>query len=134
MVRRYRDFPRPTLLNDLHQITADVNAPTVVPAILEPFCQFDCGIAVENVNIEFALTLQARKGQVTAAQIADNRVDRVVTVHEVEFGVKVMAQEEFDDDLAVFDLRRQPSESLLVLCRRNPDSQLIAECCREFLT
>ena len=77
VVRRERRLARPAFLDDLHQLGGDVDAPAVVPAIFEPFGELVGGVVVEHVHVEFALIRQAGEREIAAAEIADDRVDRV---------------------------------------------------------
>ena len=69
---------------------------------------------VHDINVEFALHCEAGKGEVTAAEEGDGRVDGVGAVAKVEFGVEGVAEEEFDDYFALLDLAGEAAEASFV--------------------
>src|SRR2546429_5981087 len=66
MIRRP---PRSTLF----PYTTLFRSPAVLPALVKPSLQFLAGVAVQHINVEFALVLQSCQGEVAAAEIAYNR-------------------------------------------------------------
>ena len=55
VIGRNRNHTRPTLLDDLDQLFGDIDAPLVIPPILEPFGQLECGIMVHHIDVQLAL-------------------------------------------------------------------------------
>ena len=49
---------------------------------------------IEDVHVQLALFSETAKGEIAAAQITDDRVDRVGTKEQVELRVKRMTQEQ----------------------------------------
>lgn len=48
-------FTRPALVYDLNQLLGDIQAPLVIPAVLEPTGQLRTGIVVHYINVQLAL-------------------------------------------------------------------------------
>ena len=94
----------PTFVDDGGKLFGDVDAPTVVPTLFEPVGELVAGIMVEDVDVQLALTGEAGLGKVAAAQIADNWVDGVGAVEQVELGMERVGKEELDDELAGLEL------------------------------
>ena len=82
---------------------------------------------VQHVDVELALLGEAREGEIAAAEVADDRVDRVGAEQQVELGVQGVAQEELDDELAGSKLGGQPPQAGLVLVGWRAQSELLAE-------
>ena len=99
-VRLERLFPRPAFLDDLDQLVGDVDAPAVVPAVLEPVGKLCRGVVIEHIDVQLALLGQPGESEVAAAQKAGDRVDRIWSEEQVELGVKRMLQKQLDRDLA----------------------------------
>ncbi len=114
IVRGQQALARPALVDDVRQFGRDVDAPAVGPAVGKPARQLLRGVLVDDVDVEFTLAGEAGKGEVAAAQIADNGRDLVAAKEQVELGVQGVAQKEFDDYLAAAYLRRQPAQPQLV--------------------
>jgi len=87
VVRRDQPFGGPTLFDDLHQLVGDVQAPAVVPAVLEPPAQLLRRVGLEHIHVQLALLRQPGQRQVAAAQIADDRVDGIAAVEQIKLGV-----------------------------------------------
>jgi hypothetical protein len=51
VVRRRCGFAGPALLDDLQQFLRDVDAPPVVPAILEPLGELLAGVLIDDVDV-----------------------------------------------------------------------------------
>ena len=77
----------PTLLDNLDEFFRDIDAPTVVPPVFEPFGKFLAGVVIQHVDVEFALKGKSRLREVAAAQISDRRVHRVWPEQQIELGV-----------------------------------------------
>ena len=83
-----KGFPRAQLSSMIaDQVVGNVEAPAVVPAILEPAGQLVAGVVVENIDIQLPLVRQAGKRQVAAADKADSGVHLVGAEEQIEFGV-----------------------------------------------
>ena len=63
----------PALVDDVDQFLGDVDAPAVVPAVLEPLGQLLAGVMVDHVDVQLALLRKSGQRQVAAAQVADDR-------------------------------------------------------------
>ena len=50
--------------------------------------ELEGGVVIEHVHVELTLTSQTRKGQIAAAQIADDGADWIVSEQQVELGVQ----------------------------------------------
>ena len=87
-MRRDEFLPRPTLLDNLDDLFRDIDAPMIVPPIFEPFGELLAGVMIEHVDVELALIEQPRLGEVTTAQVADDRIDGIGPEQQVELGVK----------------------------------------------
>lgn len=91
MVRRDRFFSRPRFLDHLYQIVADVQTPFIRPPILEPFRKFRRRVTVQNVDVQFALSLKPRKREVRTPHVSDNFVYGVGrAMEQVQFRVQVV--------------------------------------------
>lgn len=127
LVRRDERLPRPALVNNLHQLAGDVDAPAVVPSVLEPSGQLLASVVIEHIDVEFALPGKTREGQVAAAQVAHDGVDRVGPEQQVQLGVERMAEEQLHDDLLGLDLASQPAQARFIFVGGRAYGQLVAE-------
>ena len=131
MIGRDQSFARPTLLDNRDQFLGNVNTETVLPPVFEPLLELECGVVVENVHVQLALSRKAGEGQVTTAQVAHDWIDGVIAIQEIELRVQRMAQEELDDDLSGAKLRRQLLQCLFVGVGRRSDGQLLPQLFRQ---
>ena len=99
-------------------------------------CELVAGVVVEHVDVQLALLREAATGQVAAAEVADDRVDRVGPEEQVELGVQRVAEEQLDDDLPGAESGRpggaSPASSALVgtpkvSCSRNSSASSLLE-------
>ena len=127
VMRRDRFLPRPAPPDDRGQLVRYVDAPAVVPALLEPRRELFAGVVVEHVDVELALTGQPGLREVAAAQIPDHRVGRVGPEQQVELGVQRMPEKQLHHDLPRPYLPRQPPQARLVLVGRGAERQLLPE-------
>ena len=104
VVGRDKLFTRPACVDDGGKLCGDVDAPAVVPAFFEPGGELAAGVMVEDVHVQFALSGEAGLGEVAAAQVADDGIDGIIAVQQVELGVERVGEEKFDDDLAGLEL------------------------------
>ena len=75
------------------------------------------GVLFDDVDVELALVGQAGKGQVAAAQIADDGRDFVIPEEQIELGMEGVAKKELDDDFTGSQLlarRRRATSSWAV--------------------
>ena len=72
-----------------------IHTPAVGPAVFEPGFQLLASVRVEDIYVEFSLFGQSRHGEVAASKVADNGIDWVGAVHQIELRMERMAQEEF---------------------------------------
>ena len=105
----------------------DVNAPAVIPAILEPAGEFLGGIVVKDINVKFALIGQASQSEVAGAEKPRNGVVGVGPETEIKFGVKGMAEEKFHDHFSRFKLARKPPKTGFIGIVGRPEGQLGAK-------
>lgn len=120
-------FTGPAFVNDGGEFLGDVKAPLVFPAVIEPIDEFFGGILLQDIEVEFALTGEAGKGEVAAAGVADDGGEVVLAVEKVELGVEAMAQKEFDDEFAVADLLGEAAETVFVGVGGGTEGELLAE-------
>lgn len=99
----------------------------VVPSVIEPTCQFLRGVVIQNVDVKFPLVGESGESEVAAPEVADNRVDRVRTEKQVEFGVEMVFDKEFDYDLLRPDLMGETAESSFILLSRGTNAELVAK-------
>ncbi len=125
--RRNERLARPAFLDDLRQLRADVHAPAVGPAILEPAGELGDGVAIEDINVQLALLHEAGQREVAAADIADAGIKRVVAEHKVELGVERVTQIELDDDLSCSQLASKAPQRHLILRCWDADGQLLLQ-------
>lgn len=59
--------------------------------------------------------LQSSQGEVAATEVAHDGGDMALLVEQVELGMQIVAQEEFDDNALRFELRAQASQPFLIL-------------------
>ena len=95
-------FSRPALLDDIDQLGRDIDAPFVFPLILEPIGQFLGGIGIDDVNVELALSRQARQSQIAASEITDSRQILIGTKKQIEFRVQLVPQKQLNHQFAGF--------------------------------
>ncbi len=88
---------------------------------------------IKHVHVQLALSGQSGQGEVAAAEIADDGIDRVRAEEQVEFGVQGVLDEQFDDDFLRLDLTGQASQALFILIGRCADAELVAELLRQRL-
>ena len=99
VMRRNRFLPRPAPPDDRGQLVRHVDAPAVVPALLEPRRELFARVVVEHVDVELALTGQPGLREVAAAQIPHRRIGRVRPEQQVKLGVQGMAEKQLHHDL-----------------------------------
>ena len=122
---------RPTILDDGDQFVGNIEAPPVVPSVLEPLGQFLAGVVVHYVHVQFALVGQAGKSEIAASKIADGRIDGVGAEEKVELGVQWVTHEKLYDDLLGLDLSGKPAQAGLIVVGRHPQRQLVPELLRQ---
>ncbi len=66
---------------------------------------------VEHVNVQFTLSRQTCHRQVAAAQVPDNRIDRVGSKQQVELGMKGVSKMRLDNDLLGLDLSERGQDN-----------------------
>ena len=79
------------LLNNLRQFLPrcpDTSVRSIGPQTRLP--TFGRRLRVKDIYVEFSLLGQSRQGQVAAAKVADNGIDWVGAVHQVEFRMERM--------------------------------------------
>ena len=128
LVGRDQRRARPALFDDLRQFGRDVEAKTVMPALLEPPGQLAGGILFDHIDVQFTLGRQSREGQIAAAQIADHGRESILAMKEIELGMQAVAQIELDGNLAAAQLARQLAQRRLVPIGRRAEGQLFTEC------
>ena len=84
----------------------------------EPVRQLRTGIAVQHINIQFALMGETGQGEITAAQITDDRVHRVLPVQQIQLGVQQVAKIDLHHELVSAKLGRELAERAFVLVGR----------------
>ena len=104
VVRVDKFLARPALVYDGGKLFGNVDAPAVVPALFEPAGELVAGVMVEDVYVQFPLFGEAGLGEVAAAQVADDGIDGIGAVQQVELGMERVGEEEFNDDLAGLEL------------------------------
>ena len=118
---------RPTLGDNVGQRIADIDAPFVFPTGVEPARKFRRRVAVQDIDIQFALFFQTGESQVAAAQKSDCRIHRVVAMRQIQLGVQRMAREKFRFHFAVLQLLAQPPQRGFVGGGGETDRQLLGE-------
>src|SRR5690606_32051408 len=91
---------RPALLKYGDEFLGDVDRPAVIPSLLEPDCQLLRSILVQYIHVQLTIALQSSEREVTAAHIAHDGVDAVVTESQVQLGVQWVSQKELNHHLA----------------------------------
>ena len=124
---RNQSLARPALLDDRGELVRDVDAPTAVPAVLEPAGELLAGVLIEHVHVELALKRQSGLREVAAAQVRHRGADQVRAEQQIEPGMEGMPEKEPDHHLPCPDLPRQLPQAGLVLIRRRAEGQLLAE-------
>jgi len=109
---------RPAFIDNLGKFVGDIQAPALVPALVKPALQFLARITVQHINVEFALVLESCQREVAAAKIANDGGNAAFLVEQVELGMQLVAQKEFDNDALCFELRAEPAQPFLILIRR----------------
>ncbi len=127
VIGRHEFFARPALVDEVGQFPGDVEAPAVAPARLEPVGQLDRGVRIEHIDIQLALLGESGQGQIAAAEIAHNRIDRVPPKQQIQLGVQRVAQVHLDDQLARPELAGELPQGRLIGVGRHAEGQLIAE-------
>ena len=119
---------RPALLDDLEQLVGDVDAPAVVPAVLEPLrraCRRRRGRARRRsarpacdrpANVRLLLPRKPIVGLIG-----------VRAEEQVELGVQRVAQEQLDDDLPGSELRGQAAQAASSALVGDAERELLAE-------
>ncbi len=127
VVRRDGLFARPAFMNDLRQLFRNIPTEAVVPTVVEPARQLPAGVMIEHVYIQFALLRQSGESQIAAPEKTNDRVDGVLAMEQIEFGMQRMAQKQLNDDFPSAELRGQSAQGRFVLIGWNPNSQLRPE-------
>lgn len=127
LIRRRALGPSPAFVDDLDEFLGDVDAPLVVPAVVEPLFQFLRGIMVEDIHIEFALFGKTGEREVAGAEKAGDRIIRVSAEAQVELCMERVPEMELHDDLARLELRGQSAQARLVVVGRSANRELRAE-------
>ena len=104
VVRVDKFLTRPAFVDDGGKLFGDVNTPAVVPALFEPVGELFAGVIVEDVDVQFALAGEAGLGEVAAAHVADDGIDGIGAVQQVELGMKRVGEKKLDDYLAGLEL------------------------------
>ena len=77
--------------------------------------QFLAGIVVQHIDVQFALALTVRQGEVAAAQVANDGGDGIaLLVEQVELGMQLVAQKELDDSACASELLAQAAQTFLI--------------------
>ena len=127
VVRRNGRLPGPAFLDDPRKLLADVDAPAIIPAGLEPCAEFFAGVLVNHIDIQFALSRQAGKGEVATPDIAHDGRHWIVPKQQVKLGVQGMPAEDLHDHLAGAELAGEAAETHFIRRGRSADRQLFAE-------
>ena len=104
LIRRRPRLARPALVDQLRQLTADVETEAVAPVPLEPCPERIARRAVDQLDVELALPREPGEGEVAAAQDGGGRRVRIAAVEEVELGVQRVAEEQPDRHLPATQL------------------------------
>ena len=131
LVGRRTFRPCPTFVNHLDEFLGDVHAPFVAPAVLEPLFELGGGVVVENVHVKFALVGQTCEREIAGAKKSGDRIIGVGAVTEVKLGVKRVAEEKFDDNLARLELSREATKAGFVVIGGRAEGELRAKFLRE---
>ncbi len=89
----------PAIVDDLGKFFRDVDAPNIVPLILEPFLQFVAGVVVEYIDVQLTLLTQSCESEVAAAHESDGGIIWIGAVDEVQLCVKCVAQKQLNENL-----------------------------------
>ena len=118
---------RPTFIDDLNEFLRNIDAPPVIPTILEPLGELGGGIVIEDIHVQFALVGEAGQREIAGAEKSRYRIIRVGAETKVEFGVERVAKEELDDNFPCFELSREPPKSCFVCVVGCTDGELCAK-------
>lgn len=127
IVGRQRLDARPALLDDLDELIRNIQAPAVIPQLLEPLRELGAGIVIEHVDIQFSLLGEPRHGEVAAAEIPDRRRNRIGAEQKIKLGVKRMAQKQLGHYFASANLCGKAPQTRFILIGRNPPRKLFPE-------
>ena len=130
IIGRKQLFARPAFVDDLGQFLRDIEAPAIVPAVVEPRLQLLAGVVVEDIDVQLALARQPGEGEVAAAHKAGDGIIGIGAVQQVQFGVQLVAQEQLDDEPAASQFPAEAAQACLVLVRGRADEQLLAKLLR----
>lgn len=118
---------RPAFLDDRRQLFRNIDTPAIVPAILEPACQFVARVVIHHIDIQFALERETRECKVAAADKSHLRINRVRSVQQIELGVKLMLKEQLHGHFFPANLPSQTPQTGLVIVARCAEGKLGAK-------
>ena len=119
--------PRPALIDDLDQFTRDIDAPAVVPTLVEPARELFGRVVIEHIDVQLALSAEAGEREIAAAEEPDDGVDGVAAETEVEFRVEGVSQEKLYDHLAGLELGRKSAQAGFICVGGCAERKLIPE-------
>ena len=117
-------FASPACIEDFDQFVRDVDAPLIVPTVLEPLLELLAGVLIEHIDVQFPLLRQSGEREIAASQKSSRRIVGVYAVNEVQLRVQAIPQEQLDDELLGFELRTEPPKPCFVRIVRCAKHQL----------
>ena len=115
----------PAFLDHGDQVVRDVEATGIVPAVLEPLDELGTRVHLQHIDVQFSLPAQARHREIAAADKADDRIEVVGPMSQVEFRVQRMTEKEFHRQLVGAKLSDKPPQADFIGRSGNPDGQLL---------
>src|SRR5439155_11963506 len=95
-------FPRPALLDDFDKLCGDVDAPLIIPLSVKPSSELLGRVPVKDIDIQLALIRKARKCQIAATEIPDDRVDLIGSKKKIQLSVRLVSEKKTPDQLSGF--------------------------------
>ena len=131
LVRRWTIHRRPALVQDRDQVLGDVDGEVVIPPLREPLGVLLVVVVVAKLGVQLTIAHHAAEGQVARTHDRHDRIGRILrTMRQIQLRMKRIAQMQLHAHLLVNQLLAERLQHLLVISRRNPQRQLLAELTR----
>ena len=131
LVRRWTIHRRPALVQDRDQVLGDVDGEVVIPPLREPLGVLLVVVVVAELGVQLTIAHHAAEGQVARTHDRHDRIGRILrTMRQIQLRMKRIAQMQLHAHLLVNQLLAERLQHLLVISRRNPQRQLLAELTR----
>ena len=131
LVRRWTIHRRPAFVQDRDQVLGDVDGEVVIPPLREPLGVLLVVVVVAKLGVQLTIAHHAAEGQVARTHDRHDRIGRILrTMRQIQLRMKRIAQMQLHAHLLVNQLLAERLQHLLVISRRNPQRQLLAELTR----